>query len=734
MKLNENEKRDVVKLIEEGKDLPEKYRFLLFKESQQVELTWNGKSNFGTNIILPFQVIEQIDEPRRENVKMLQNSFDFLSGRQVTGWTNKLIWGDNKYIASSLCYGPMKEEIEQQGGIKLVYIDPPFSVGMDYTIPVRIGDGEEYNKKPSILENFAYRNTWNKEGNSFLQMLYERLNIMKDLIHEDGVMVMRIDHHWGHYAKTMLDEIFGKNNFRNEIFINRTKKNTQNKTLQKMLTTAVESLFVYSKSDKFNYNNTKFALKEERKGYWRSADDSAGDRHPPERTLENRIFYPPKGNHFQFSQENLEKKYAEGKVRINEKTNKIQYYVEASSEGQLDTNWTDVPGYAFSTGYPTENHEKILERVISACSSENDLVCDFFSGSGTTAAVCEKLNRKWIVSDIGKFSIHTSRKRLIGVQRELKEKEKNWRAFEVLNIGRYQIEHYLDDQRKDINDLEKDLRNTKEKKFENLILEAYQSERVEGFKTIHGKKNDTFISIGPINYQVSRLHIEEVIEESLKNKINSVDILGFEYEFGLFPTIQDEAKSKGIRLSYKQIPMDVFNKTAVQNKEVVFHDVAYIEFKTNINKNKISVELNDFAVFYNEDNININDSLKTGQTRIIIENGHIIEKKKDKNGEVSDKTLTKYWHDWIDYWSVDFDYESKPEIIKFKTEDGKVEEEWTGNYVFENEWQSFRGKKNKEKLEFKSSEREILSNKTKVAVKVVDIFGNDTMKVMEINL
>ena len=111
-----------------------------------------------------------------------------------------------------------------------------------------------------------------------------------------------------------------------------------------------------------------------------------------------------------------------------------------------------------------------------------------------------------------------------------------------------------------------------------------------------------------------------------------------------------------------------------------------------------------------------------------------IEKQKDKNGIVKENILTKKWYDWIDYWSVDFNYESKPEIIKFKTKEGRIEEEWTGNYVFENEWQSFKEKKDGEKLELKSSEKEILSGKTKVAVKVVDIFGNDTMKILQVKM
>ena len=171
---------------------------------------------------------------------------------------------------------------------------------------------------------------------------------------------------------------------------------------------------------------------------------------------------------------------------------------------------------------------------------------------------------------------------------------------------------------------------------------------------------------------------------------------------GLFPTIQEEAKSKGLRLAYKQIPMEVFDKRAVSKGEIIFHDVAYIEFKPHINNRKLFIELTDFAVFYNENNLNIDSSIPNGKTKIIVENGQIVEKKKDKDGIISEKLLTTNWYDWIDYWSVDFDYESKPEIIKFKTEDGKIEEEWTGNYVFENEWQSFKEKYKDNRLELKS--------------------------------
>ena len=494
----------------------------------------------------------------------------------------------------------------------------------------------------------------------------------------------------------------------------------------------VESLFVYSKSEKFFYLNTEYNLKEKRESYWRATDDSAGVSGSPTRNVKGKTFYARKGCHFKFSQERMDELYKHGKLRINENTNKVQYLVEASSTGTIDTNWTDIPGYSFSTGYPTENSTQLLERVIRACTNENDIVCDFFNGSGTTANVCENLNRKWLVTDIGKFSIHVTKKRLIDTQRKLKKDGKNWRAFELLNLGKYQRQYYIYDgisERDEVKLLDK---KRKEEAFQELILEAFKADKVDGFLTIKGKKGSTFVSIGPINQSLSRNHVEEVIKECIKNNITSVDILGFEYEMGLFPSVQEDAKSQGLRLNYKQIPMDIFDDQAVKKGKVVFFDVAAIEFKPIIKKNFVSIELTDFAVFYNENNIGIDEELKNGNSKIIAEAGNIIRVSKSKEGIIKRDVLTKNWYDWIDYWSVDYDFESKPEIIKFK-KNNKVEEVWTGNYIFENEWQSFRTKKN-QKIDLLSSKKEIRKNKTKIAVKVVDIFGNDTMKVMEVKI
>ena len=215
---------------------------------------------------------------------------------------------------------------------------------------------------------------------------------------------------------------------------------------------------------------------------------------------------------------------------------------------------------------------------------------------------------------------------------------------------------------------------------------------------------------------------------------------------GLFPNIQEEAKNKGIDLTLKYIPRDVFDKRAVEKGQVVFNDVSYIEVKPIIKKNSVSIELTDFSVFYNQDSLkNVEETLKNGGTKVIVENGKILKVSKDKAGVLTKEVLTKKWTDWIDYWAVDFNFESKKEIIRRpieKKQDGtlklalekqKYEEVWTGEYIFENEWQTFRTKKNRA-LELKTSFKEFSKGRKKIAIKVVDIFGNDTMKIIEVSI
>ncbi len=719
LNLSDNEKRDIVKYLEAGKPLPEKYRFLLFKDDREVELLWNGKTNEVTNVVLPFQVIEQIDEPREGKEFGDGGTLFDMSGKQITGWTNKLIWGDNKLILSSLKNGPMRKEIDAQGGLKLIYIDPPFDVGADFSMDIEIGDGEEaesFTKKPSVIEEIAYRDTWGKGADSFIAMIYERLKLMRELLAEDGSIYVHCDYRVSSYLRLIMDEIFGKDNFQNEIVWGYRIQGVG----KKFWARKHDTILYYKKTDNYIFNPEK-----ERNVYNGPFIDTLVEPSKINELTEKDI-------------KKIEEYIKDRKSLPNSLKDKLfdGYYSEVFVRDVWDCDYTKplISGSSQYLGYPTQKPEGLFERIIKASSNEGDLIADFFCGSGTTLAVAEKMNRKWIGTDLGKFGIHTSRKRMIGVQRELKKAGKDFRAFEILNVGRYERESFLNTN-DDLRAEEKAKQaQRKEQEFIKLILSAYKAETVESFVNVVGKKRDRLVAVGPINLPVSQKFIQEIVNELKEKNVTKVDVLGFDYEMGL---IFDEFVTQGMDIAFKIIPREVFDKRAVERGHVNFYDVAYIGVepitKGRGNTKELSIELTDFSVFYNQDNDAIDEELKAGRSKVIIENGQVIKVSKDKNTElVSREVLTKKWSDWIDYWAVDYDFADRKEVIKVIEND--IEKEvWTGDYIFDNEWQSFRTKKNRN-LELISAPKELPKGDYKIAVKVVDIFGNDTTRVIPIKI
>ena len=468
MKLTDNEIRDINKHLEAGKPLPDKYRFLLFEDKREVELVWNGKTGEVCNIVLPFQTIEHVDEPRAEKPSdtALQGLlFDIdARGRQLKGWTNKLIWGDNKIILSSLKNGPLREEIESQGGLKLIYIDPPFDVGADFSVDIEIG-GDTFTKKPNILEEIAYRDTWGKGADSFIAMVHERLVLMRDLLAEDGSIYVHCDWRVNSLLKLVMNEVFGADFFPNEIIWSYRKFARGSPQFPQSHGT----IFFYTKSGKNIFNKQFVPLAESTMTRWK------------------------------------------GKKRGGKDPNN-RFATDEDSPGAAMPDVWDIPlaigANPQNTGYPTQKPIELVQRVLEASSNPGDLIADFFCGSRTLAAVGEGLRtrkieqktgsakqdfyfaegRKWICADLSKFAIHTTRKRMIGVQRQLKTEGKDYRAFEILNLGKYERQHFIGINR-DLREEQKQQQiAVKEAAFLDLILSAYRAEKADGFAAFHGKR------------------------------------------------------------------------------------------------------------------------------------------------------------------------------------------------------------------------------------------------------
>jgi DNA modification methylase len=766
-RLTEQEQQEVIRIVEAGKPLPDKYRFLLFEDKREVELVWNGKTNEVCNVVLPFQVIEQVDEPRAEKPEdtALQAGLFDERGRQLKGWTNKLIWGDNKLILSSLKNGPLREEIDAQGGLKLIYIDPPFDVGADFSMDIEVGD-ETFTKRPSIIEEIAYRDTWGKGTDSFLAMLYERLELMYDLLAPDGSFYIHIGSKIGHLVRQAGEDVFGRENCRAEIVWKRTSAHAN---VTNNYGAIHDMVFFFTKGDRWTWNQQYTSYSPEYLATFFDQVDENGKRYSRRdltasmsRASSGQIYtwrgITPTGSRcWAMTKDKMDELEAKGRIHWPASKGgmpRLKFYAEDAQGVPLQDIWDDVGAMhnlsSERLAYPTQKPSAMIERIVRTSSNEGDLVADFFCGSGSTVDVSERLGRKWITADLGKFAVHTTRKRMIGVQRELKNAGKDYRAFEILNLGKYERQHYVG-VNENLREAEQAAQLAKkESDFLDLILNAYRAEKTTGFATFHGKKAGRLVSVGPVNLPVTRLYVEEVINECRQKRITRVDILGFEFEMGLFPNVLQDASAKGIDIAPKYIPREVFDKRAVEKNQVAFHDVSYIEVTPRFDGNKVAVELTDFNVFYSQDSVKqAEESLKDKASKIVVDNGQIVKVSKDAKGIITRERLTQSWKDWIDYWAVDFDFENKKEFIR-KAVAPEVnpslagiepdqmgletyEEVWTGDYIFENEWQSFRTKRDRS-LEFTSVYKECVPGRRKIAVKVVDIFGNDTMTIVEVTV
>ncbi|WP_404414767.1 site-specific DNA-methyltransferase [Brevundimonas vesicularis] len=751
------EERDLIKdLIGRGEPLPDEYRFRLFREPREAELVWPGKTHEVTQAVLPFQSIEQIDEPRHEAADAYGGD-DLFSlnrgGRQVGGWSNKLIWGDNKLVLSSLKGGPLRKQIEDAGGLKLIYIDPPFDVGADFSFDVEVG-GESLTKEPTIIEDIAYRDTWGRGAGSFASMIHERIRLAYELLSPNGSIFVHCDTRVSHILRAVLNETLGSRNMVNEIV---WKRRTGFMGTYNKLGATTDTIYWFSKGSDYTFNEvfgesdpeylTRFRYKNEDGRLYRL--DNLTSPNPRPNLKYSYKGFPPPDNGWAVSLERMEEMDREGRLEFPRKADgRIQRrrFLDELKGQPIQNLWTDVfpinPMAGEGIGYPTQKPESLLERVISLASNEGDLVADFFCGSGTTLAVAEKLGRKWIGADLGRFAIHSSRKRLIGVQRQLKSEGKAYRAFEILNLGKYERQWFVGIDPNLPEDQRQAMSAAKEARYLDLICEAYQAQPTDQSPPFHATKAGAFVVVGPVDAPVTEGQVREAVEAARQMNIARIDMLGFEFEMGLSPRAVDEAKAKGVAVALRYIPKDVFDRRAVDKGQVAFHDLAYLEAKAEVTSKKdrsVTVSLANFGVNYRQEDVQaLFAGMGKNKSKVTVDGGQVVKITTNKEGVATTEVLTKEWTDWIDYWAVDFDYHSRQETIveTITLPDGSVKHvpQWTGGYVFENEWQSFRTRRDR-KLDLTSAAHTYdRPGRHVIAVKVIDIFGNDTTKVFGVEV
>jgi len=477
-----------------------------------VELTWEGKYDADgrrtapLRLQLPFQSVETVNESAQER----QMALDMFSAGRPPEWRNRLIWGDKKYVLPSLLD-------EFAGQVDLIYIDPPFATGADFSFQVDI-ENERFIKEASIIEQKAYRDTWGHGLDSYMQWSYETALLLYELLSETGSLYVHLDWHIIHYAKVVLDEVFGESNFRNEITWKRSAIATSVKTQWR---NSHDTILFYSKSTnnvfyvqygEYTESSKRHYNKRDEKGIFRTVPLMASGRTEgvsgqPWRGVDV-ASRGRSGMHWLKKPDVLEQLDTDGMIFWNSQgIPELKYYVDEAKGVYISDFWEDIKVINSmakeAVGYPTQKPEALLERIIQASSNEGDLVLDCFCGSGTTAAVAEKLNRRWIACDLGRFAIHTTRKRLLSIE--------NVRPFVVQNLGKYERQAW---QAAEFGGPEQAASVTAQ--YRRFILELYHARPITGYNWLHGLKAGRMVHVGAVDAPISPGDVQQIALEFRK--------------------------------------------------------------------------------------------------------------------------------------------------------------------------------------------------------------------------
>jgi len=464
-------------------------------------LTWIGKRPLRYVAAFPAQHIESFD-PIDDAEKRIGEIWNDRPSVYPKG--GLLFHGDNKEVLAHLLASGFRSKVN------LIYIDPPFNTGVDYIrkvtprgMKIEKLEGEGY----SFTEQVQYSNNWHIDA--YLQFLYERLQLAREMLTEDGIIFIRMDVHFGYYLKMIADEVFGQDNFQNEIVVNRIKKNVTKKG-RRTIPNAVDYLYVYFKSLQAEFKNVLRQLPKTKPGYWHNMD-SPEIPGPRKLTLGGKTYYPSPGAHLKFPQAQAEEMWNKGLIRENPKAGMLEYWVQEKDYVNLDSDWTDIPGYTFKTGYPTENAEKLLKRVIEVGSQQGDLVMDFFVGSGTTAAEAQRSGRRWIGCDINKGAIQTTSKRLqVIILEQIEAEKKNGHQNELLPNNEKPAPTQLSFATYRVNDYDLQIQHNE---AVNLASEHVGITRTKADSFFDGTLGNRLARIVPFNHPLTLMDLDEIKRE-----------------------------------------------------------------------------------------------------------------------------------------------------------------------------------------------------------------------------
>lgn len=611
----------------------------------------------------------------RGQVPNIPNAFN--AALDGGSWMNRLVYGDNLLTMQALLAGDPQTGLPSlRGKVDLIYIDPPFDSKADYRTKVVL-PGVDIQQKPTVVEQFAYADTWEEGTISYLKMIYKRLILMKELLSDTGTVYVHIDWHIDSYVKIMLDDIFGKDNFRDQII---WYYPGGIKAVPHYFPRKHDCIYCYSKTNNYVFNNQRKGI-EDNSLYSRWIKYSEDGE-----TITYKNF--PRTDKVKFDM------YVKRFISQNKREPKDEDVIYRFEGALVDDVWDDCPAVFRllneKTGYSTQKPASLLERIIKASSNEGDLVCDFFGGSGTTAAVAERLGRRWITCDIGKPASLVMRKRFI-------DQEVN--PFLYQSIGDYQKEAFHNNKKlRRVGDLSQVVLGL----FGALPFSPEQvSDRNFGY--VKGTRN--LVMVDSPNRLTTAATVRRAVEAKaslLGGDWDKVIVLGWNFAFDISQAIE---KYKNSNVEVLVIPPDLLDKLSkkgfkklINDKTVRFSSLQYlvvnpVEVTMNSNgEDELSVSLNNY-VLLSPDNIPLDD------------------KDKEKLQQVMEQDPLSL----IEYWSIDPDYDGD---------------------TFRSTWQDYRENvdNDSDPLHCVYSTRIAMPHKDerKVCVKAVDVFGFESQVILDV--
>jgi len=642
-----------------------------------VELLWDGKYDANgkrvapVRVALPFQTVETVNESAQQRQKTL----DLFAAGRDTEWRNRLIWGDKKYVLPALLE-------EFAGKVDLVYIDPPFATGADFSFQAQVGE-ESFEKEPSIIEQKAYRDTFGRGLDGYYAWFYEMAVLLYELLSPTGSIYVHCDWRVNSGVRLILDEVFGVDQFLNEVIWKRSYGHGDS---NKSMGRAHDNILIYTKGENATLNSFYHAHTQDYiDDFFRHKDargtyklENLTSPSPRPNLTYSYKGYPPPQKGWRVNLEKMieldqdDRLYFPGKSdgRIMRKV----YLHELEGQPMTDM-WTDIKPISAQhmerLNYPTQKPEALLERIINASSNPGDLVLDCFCGSGTTAAVAEKLGRRWITCDLGRFAIHTARKRLLAIE--------NVRPFVVQNLGKYERQVW---QKAEFGDSAE----SRLRAYRQFILDLYHADPFEGFAWLHGIKAGRLVHVGTVDAPIAQSDITQIAAEFRRalgagSRISGVDVLGWDFALDANETIRQTAQAAGIDVRFVKIPREVLEKKAVEQNDILFFELAALAIDVQQAGRSVAVTLTDFMV--------PRDDVPADVIKAV-----------------------KKWSEWIDYWAIDWNFRDD---------------------TFHNEWQSYRTRKDRTLL-LTHTHTYDAPGEYVIMIKVIDILGNDTTKAIAITL